>query len=177
MTQLAPGTAYAQSFVSPLIGYDFSGDSSCPKLRGCEEKKRNIGVSIGSLSNMFGSELEIAYAKDFFGGIPDMSSSVRTVMGNMLLAPQFGPVRPYALIGLGLIKARVEFSLTTQESTDNHFGWDVGGGLMIFPSRRVGVRGEIRYFHAFHDLELLGISLADSKLDFGRAAAGVVFRF
>ena len=177
MPVLAPNGAYAQGFVSPLIGYDFGGDSSCPKIRGCEEKKRNIGVSIGSLRNVFGSELEIAYAKNFFGGVPDMSSSVRTVMGNMLLAPQFGPVRPYALIGLGQIKARAEFLPTAQESTDNHFGWNVGGGLMIFPSRHVGVRGEIRYFHAFQDLELPGISLADRKLDFGRAAAGVVFRF
>jgi opacity protein-like surface antigen len=98
------------------------------------------------------------------------------MMGSMLVAPQFGPVRPYALLGLGLIKARVE-PLSAQEHTDNHLGWNIGGGLMIFPTRHVGVRGEIRYFHAFQDLELSGIDLSDRKLDFGRAAAGVVFRF
>jgi hypothetical protein len=39
------------------------------------------------------------------------------------------------------------------------------------------VRGELRYFHAFSDLDILGIQIANTKLDYGRAAAGVVFRF
>ena len=41
----------------------------------------------------------------------------------------------------------------------------------------VGIRGEIRYFHAFKDLELAGITLSDTKLDFGRAAAALVLKF
>jgi opacity protein-like surface antigen len=173
-----PRDAGAQGFVSPLIGYDFGGDSGCPKITACEDKKMNVGVSLGSLGSAFGSELEFAYAKNFFGEIPASSSSVLTVMGNVLLAPQFAVVRPYASIGIGLIKTRVEFSPSSVlDSASNHFGWNVGGGLMIFPSPHVGVRGEIRYFHAFQDLEVLGIGLGSTKLDFGRAGAGVVFRF
>jgi opacity protein-like surface antigen len=175
---LTPRDADAQGFVSPLIGYDFGGDSGCPEITACKDKKLNVGVSVGSLGSAFGSELEIAYAKDFFGEIPGISSSVLTAMGNVLLAPEFGVVRPYALIGVGLLKARVEFSPTSVlDSTNNHFGWNAGGGLMIFPSPHVGVRGEIRYFHAFQDLEVLGIGLGNTKLDFGRAAAGIVFLF
>jgi opacity protein-like surface antigen len=178
MLGITPRVAGAQGFVSPLIGYDFGGDSGCPQITACEDKKMNIGVSFGSLGSVFGSELEIAYAKNFFGETSGSSSNVLTVMGNVLLAPQFGVVRPYALIGVGLIKTRVEFSPSSVlDSTNNHFGWNVGGGLMIFPSRHIGVRGEIRYFHAFQDLEVLGIGLGNTKLDFGRAAAGVVFRF
>ena len=175
---LAPDHAYAQGFLSPLIGYDFGGDSGCPEITACEDKKLNVGVSVGSLGTAVGSELEFAYAKNFFGDIPDVSSSVLTVMGNVMLAPQFGSVRPYGLIGLGLIKTRVEFSpASVLDSTNNHFGWDAGGGLMILPTPHLGVRGEIRYFHAFQDLEVLGIGLGNTKLDFGRAAAGLVFRF
>jgi opacity protein-like surface antigen len=178
MLGITPRVAGAQGFVSPLIGYDFGGDSGCPQITACEDKKMNVGVSFGSLGSVFGSELEIAYAKNFFGETSGSSSNVLTVMGNVLLAPQFGVVRPYALIGVGLIKTRVEFSPSSVlDSTNNHFGWNVGGGLMIFPSRHIGVRGEIRYFHAFQDLEVLGIGLGNTKLDFGRAAAGVVFRF
>ncbi|MGH9254866.1 MAG: outer membrane protein [Vicinamibacterales bacterium] len=178
ITVLAPGAAHAQGFVSPLIGYDFGGDSGCPEITACEDKNLNIGVSAGSLGSVLGSELEFAYARDFFGDIPGASSSVLTLMGNVMLAPQFGVVQPYALVGLGLIKTHVEFSaISVLESNNNHFGWDVGGGLMIFLGRNVGVRGDIRYFHAFQDLEVLGIGLGDTKLDFGRAAAGVVFRF
>jgi opacity protein-like surface antigen len=175
---LVPGAAHAQGFVSPLIGYDFGGDSGCPTITGCEDKNLNMGVAVGSLGNVLGSELEFAYARDFFGDIPSASSSVLTLMGNVMLAPRFGVAQPYALIGLGLIKTHVEFSIpNVLESDNNHFGWDVGGGLIIDLGRRVGVRGDLRYFHAFQDLQLLGISLGDTKLDFGRAAAGLVLRF
>ena len=47
----------------------------------------------------------------------------------------------------------------------------------MFLGSHIGVRGDIRYFHAFQDLEILGLSLGETTLDFGRAAAGVVFRF
>jgi len=178
MFVLAPGAAYAQGFVSPLIGYNFGGDSGCPQITACEDKNLNVGVSVGSLGSVAGSELEVAYARDFFGEIPGVSSSVLTVMGNLMLAPQFGVAQPYGLFGLGLIKTHVELSaISLLESDNNHFGWDVGGGLIVFLGRHVGVRGDIRYFHAFQDLDVVGIGLGDTKLDFGRAAAGVVFRF
>jgi len=175
---LVSPAASAQGFVSPFVGYDFGGDSGCPAITACEDRNLNIGVSVGSLGAVLGSELEFAYARDFFGEIPGASSSVLTLMGNIMLAPRFGVAQPYALVGLGLIKSRVEFSAASLlESSNNHFGWDVGGGMIVFLGRRVGVRGDIRYFHAFQDLEVLGIGLGSTKLDFGRAAAGLVFRF
>jgi opacity protein-like surface antigen len=174
----APLSASAQEYVSPFIGYDFGGDSGCPEITNCEDRNLNLGVSVGNLGNVLGSEIEFAYAKNFFGEIPGVSSSVLTLMGNLMIAPRFGPAQPYFLIGLGLMKTHVEFSTASLlENSENHFAWDMGGGLMVFPSRHVGVRGEIRYFHAFQDLEIIGISIANTKLDYGRAAAGVVFRF
>jgi opacity protein-like surface antigen len=173
-----PVSAAAQGYISPLIGFDFGGDSGCPEITNCEDRNLNWGVSAGSLGNVVGSELELAYAKNFFGEIPGVSSSVLTVMGNVMLAPRFGPVQPYWLIGLGLMKTHVDFSTASLlDSNKNHFAWDTGGGLMVFFGRNVGIRGELRYFHAFQDLDILGITLANEKLDYGRAAAGVVFRF
>ena len=174
----SPGAAHAQGFLSPLIGYDFGGDSGCPQATGCDDKNLNVGVSVGSLGAIFGTELEFAHARDCFGKIPGASSSVLTLMGNAMLAPRFGLVRPYGLMGLGLMKTKVEFSAAGLLETDNnHLGWDAGGGLMIFLGRRVGVRGDIRYFHAFQDFDLLGLSLGETKLNFGRVVAGVVFTF
>lgn len=174
----APLTAHAQGFLSPMIGYDFGGDSGCPEITACEDKNLNVSVSFGGLGRIAGTELEIGYARDFFGKIPGASSSVLTVMGNVLLAPRFGIVQPYALAGLGLIKTRAELSGAGLLETDNNdFGWNVGGGVMLFVSEHVGVRGDIRHYHAFQDLELLGLTLGDTKLDFGRAAGGLVFRF
>ncbi len=175
---LPAASAQAQGFISPLIGFNFGGDSGCPEITDCDDKRLNAGVALGVLGSVFGFEEEFAYAKDFFGETPGVSSSVLTVMTNVLLAPDIGPIRPYALAGVGLIKTEVELtpgSLLT--SDNNHFGWNLGGGLMIFFGEHVGVRGDIRYFHAFQDLEVLGIPLGDTKLDFGRAAGALVLKF
>jgi opacity protein-like surface antigen len=99
-------------------------------------------------------------------------------MGDVLIGPQIGPAQPYFAAGLGLIKTNIDFDLgSLVEPDNNHFGWNIGGGLMIFPAEHFGVRGDIRYFHAFQDLDVLGLPLGNTKLDFGRASGAVVFRF
>ena len=76
------------------------------------------------------------------------------------------------------MKMHVDFSATTIENSENHFAWDTGGGLIIFLGRNVGVRGEIRYFHAFSDLDILGSkSPTRNLITEATPAAGVVFRF
>jgi opacity protein-like surface antigen len=171
--------SFGQGFISPLIGFNFGGDSGCPEVTSCEDKNLNLGVAVGALGGFFGTELEFAYAQDFFGEIPGVSSNVLTLMGNVMLAPRFGPVQPYGLIGVGLIKSRADLNVGDLSDTDNNdFGWDVGGGLMVFFNDNIGVRGEIRHFHAFQDFRAFFLEVDEqTKLDFGRAAAGVVFRF
>ena len=170
--------ANAQAFVSPFIGYNFGGDSGCPEITNCDDKNLNWGVGVGSLGSIFGAELEFSYATDFFGDTPGVNSSVLTLMGNVLLAPKFGPVQPYGLVGLGLVKTNVELEAASLlENDNNNLGWDIGGGLFIFFSDHVGIRGDIRYFHAFQDLELFDLALGAVKLDFGRAAGALVFKF
>ena len=95
-----------------------------------------------------------------------------------MIGPKIGPVQPYFLAGLGLMKSRVELtpeSLFT--TTNNHFAWDVGGGVIGFFGEHVGIRGDVRYFHAFQDLRVLGLTLDDMKLNFGRGSAALVFKF
>jgi opacity protein-like surface antigen len=171
--------ASAQGFISPLVGFNFGGDSGCPTVSGCEDKNLNVGVSFGSLGNpLIGFEEEIGYARNFFGDAPGVSSNVLTVMSNLLLAPNLKVVRPYALAGLGLMKTRVELTGSNLLSTDNNaVAWDVGGGVIVFVAPHVGLRGDLRYFHSFRNLSVAGFTLSDTKLDFGRAAAALVFSF
>jgi hypothetical protein len=175
---LVPRPAAAQGFISPFIGFDFGGDARCPEVTDCEEKSTNFGVGIGTLGPVFGFEEEFNYAKDFFGSSPGYSSSVLTVMSNVIIGPKIPVVRPYFVTGLGLIKSKVEFTPTSLlDSSTNGFGWDIGGGVIV-GGEHVGVRGDIRYFHSFKELEILGFSLGgDTKLDFGRASVGVFFSF
>jgi opacity protein-like surface antigen len=174
-----PAAARAEGFISPLIGFNFGGDASCQSVSNCEDKRLNYGVGLGAMNAVFGFEEEFAYARDFFGIRPVLqNSSVLTVMSNFMLVPKVGPIRPYFLAGLGLIKTHTEFTAASLLSTDNNnFGWDVGGGVMVTIVPHVAVRGDIRYFHSFQDLSLAGFALPNSKLDFGRAAGAVVFTF
>jgi hypothetical protein len=169
----------AQAYISPFIGYNFGGDSGCPEATDCEDKNRNLGVSFGALGSVFGSELEFSYIDNFFGETPGTSSSVLTLMGNVMLAPKFGVVQPYGVFGLGLIKTHAEVTVGgLLESDNNHFGWDIGGGVIGYFGDHFGVRGDLRYFHAFQGLELLGFDVIEgAKLDFGRLSGGVVFKF
>jgi opacity protein-like surface antigen len=178
---LLAGTAVparAEGFFSPYLGYNFGGDASCPSISDCQDKRLNFGVGFGTLVGSFGFEQDVAYARDFFGTAPGFDSSVLTVMSNVMVAPRIGPVRPYVLGGLGLIKTHVSFTPESVFTSDNNnFGWNLGGGVMVFFGSHVGVRGDIRYIHAFQDLEFLGFTLTDTKLDFGRASGGVVLKF
>lgn len=168
----------AQGFVTPFIGYNFGGDSGCPNVTNCADKKLNAGVAVGTVGDLVGFEEEFAYAKDFFGDAPEFSSSVFTLMSNLMIVPTIGPVRPYVLGGLGLIKTHVKLSPSSLlTAANNNLGWDVGGGIMALFGEHIGVRGDIRYFHAFQDLTVVGFTLGDSKLDFGRASVGLVLKF
>jgi opacity protein-like surface antigen len=175
---LAAQPASAQGFISPLIGFNFGGAARCLRLTDCDDKSLNYGVGFGVFGSIFGFEQEIAYAQDFFGESEDASSNVLTVMSNVMLAPNLKVLRPYALVGVGLIKSHVELTGASLLDVDNNaFGWNVGGGLIVSIAPHVALRGDIRYFHAFDEFELAGVEVPGDKLDFGRAAAAVVFTF
>src|SRR4051794_17534472 len=176
--------AHAQGFISPFIGYNFGGDAGCPEITNCNDKRTDYGVSFGALGSIIGFESELGYTKNFFGETSNQISNVLTFMGNFMLAPKIGPVQPYGLVGLGLIRTSVEGPVASTDQ--NQFGWDIGGGLMVFFGQHVGVRGEVRYFHLLQALDFLNLpdlpdlptlGLGGTKLDYGRAAVGVVFKF
>jgi len=170
--------ARAQGFISPFIGYNFGGDSGCEQISNCENKSRNLGVSLGSIGSVIGGEFELNFIDNFFGDRADVSSNVFTLMGNVMFAPKVGAVQPYVLTGLGLMKTHVEFTVPGLiEANNNHLAWDIGGGVIGFFTPHFGVRGDLRYFHAFQDIDIFGLSIADTKIDYGRVSGGVIFKF
>ena len=170
--------APAQVYFAPLIGYDFGGDATCPAITGCTDKKLNAGLGLGRMGALFGFEEEFSYARNFFGEAPALSSSVLTIMTNLMFVPRVGPVRPYALAGLGLMKTHVEFTPASILTSNNtHMAWDIGGGVVVLFSDHVGLRGDIRHFHSFQDLNILFFELNSPKLDFGRASASLMLTF
>ena len=181
MLVLAAATpSRAQGFISPLIGYDFGGNSGCPQIRGCEDKRTNFGVAFGTMGAILGFETELADAKNFFGDVGTQSSSVITFMSNIMIVPAIGPVHPYLLGGLGLMKTHVDFNGTDLLSlSNNSLAWDFGGGVTVLFSRHVGVRGDIRHFHSTESFTIpfVGTTPTEEKLTFGRASAALVLAF
>jgi len=169
----------AQGFISPFLGYNFSGDAGCPDITNCEDKKLDWGVAFGALGPVVGFEAELGYTPNFFGESSAQTSNVLTFMANFMLAPKFGPIQPYGVIGLGLIRTSVE-ATGGSSSDENQMGWDGGGGLMVFFGEHVGVRGEVRYYRTFEVLDLTefpSIEVNQTSLDYGRFSGGVVFKF
>jgi hypothetical protein len=171
--------ARAQGFFTALVGYDYSGDSLCQTLRGCEERHLNVGFSFGKLGKAGGFEEEIAWARNFFGTTQTgADSNVLTVMSNFMIAPKIGPVRPYGLFGVGFMKAHVDLNpIAIVSFTNNTFAWDAGAGVMVMFGQHVGIRGDLRHFNSFQSLNFLGLSGGGgTKLNFGRASAALVLQ-
>ncbi len=168
--------ARGQGFVSPFAGYNFGGDSAnCASVQNCEEKRLNLGVSVGTTHGIFGFEEELAYARDFFGKTPGGNNAVLTVMSNVMVVVPAGPIQPYAVVGLGLIRPHVQFDALSLALDKNALGYDIGGGLNIFLGHTLGVRGDVRHLQTLQDVPL-GL-FSNDRLDFWRASAGLTLRF
>jgi hypothetical protein len=173
---LAAIPARAQGFISPFAGYNFGGDSAnCVSLQNCEDKRLNVGVSVGTTHGIIGFEEDIAYAPDFFGKTPGASNGVLTVMSNLMLVLPAGPIQPYAVVGLGLIRPHLRLDASSLSLDENALGYDIGGGLNLFLGHAVAIRGDIRHLHTLQNVTL-GI-FSNDQLDFWRASAGLTFRF
>lgn len=167
--------ARAQGFFTPFVGFNAGGDASCARLANCEDRRLNLGVAVGKTGGLFGFEEDFAYASQFFGKTPGGDNALLTVMSNLMVVVPAGPIQPYALVGLGLVRPHVKLDPSSLVTGKNALGYDIGGGINIFPVHSVGVRGDVRHFHTLQDVTL-GL-FSNDALDFWRASVGVTFRF
>ncbi len=177
---LTPVSARADGFITPFLGYNFGGDSSnCPSLTNCQDKHANFGVSIGSMGGVVGFEADIAYATDFFGKVPGVDNNVFTAMANLLISIPAGPIQPYAVGGVGLVRPHVSLNPGNISKDNNALGYDLGGGVNAFFAKHAGVRGDIRHFHTFQDVSGIRLNqiFTGEKLDYWRASLGLTLRF
>jgi hypothetical protein len=180
---LAPAPARADGFFIPFLGVNFGGDSGKQFSEAFETNQFNWGASLGWMGGgVFGFEGDFGYSPDFYGKTDTGGSAAYTLSANMLLGVPFGGqqgfgVRPYGLVGAGLLSSRSDFG--NPEIDENNVTWSAGGGLMLFFGTRAGMRVDVRYFRTFDDLEILGIPIVESagKVDFTRGSLGLVLRF
>ena len=128
---------------------------------------------------VFGVEGDFGFSPDFYGKTDVGGSNVFTATGNLLIGIPFGGqqgfgIRLYGVVGAGLLKSKSDFGTDVAEIDENDVTWSAGGGVLMFFGNNAGIRFDIRYFRTFNDLEILGVSIAESpgKIDFTRSLAG-----
>jgi opacity protein-like surface antigen len=188
-----PRAASADWLFTPFIGTAFSvgadfGDTFDGALE--FERRFTYGASLGYMgAGVIGFEFDFGYSPNFFETIVDDDdftfaddSNVTTLMANVIIGIPLGGqtgfgIRPYAVGGVGLLRTHVEGAgLFFEDLDSNDFGFNIGGGINLFFTDNVGVRGDVRYFRAFAgEDDELDFDLSD--FDFWRATAGVTFRW
>ncbi len=179
--------AHAQWVITPYLGVNLAGD--------VEHGKGGPGGSVGYFAGRFGFELDFQRYQHFFkdsevfpldpaappnctgAAMPctDINTDAWGLMGNLVVpirikdAPKW---RPYGTAGLGLIHAWTN----EHDRHQSNFGLNLGGGVMFSLSKRVGLRGDLRYFRALADEHKPdGVYFRD--YGFWRATLGVTFGF
>jgi opacity protein-like surface antigen len=182
------GTARADGLFIPFIGWNFGGEAGAEFSDAVDASRLNWGASLAWMGGgVIGFEGDFSYSPDFFGKTDLGGTSVWTAFGNVLLGIPFGGqkgfgIRPYGLVGIGAVRPDGDAFATQFELSETKVGWDFGGGVLMFFTSHIGIRGDIRYFRTFQALNILdnlGIEIEDGseKLDFTRGSIGFVARF
>ena len=182
---LAPASARADVLFIPFFGVNFGGDSGKEFSEGFDSSQFNYGASITFMGGgIFGVEGDFGFSPDFYGKTDVGGSKAITATGNLVLGIPFGGqkgfgVRPYGVVGAGLLRSNSDFGTGVAEIDENNVTWSAGGGVLLFFGSKAGIRGDVRYFRTFDDLEILGLEVAQSpgKVDFTRGSVGFVWRF
>jgi hypothetical protein len=185
----AAAPAQAQWVVTPSLGINLAGDA--------EFRRGGPGGSVGFFGDRLGFECDVQRYHHFFkdgkvdlvpnncrpGLAPgtrciDLNTDAWGFMGNVVapLGSRGAKWRPYGTAGFGVIHAWVEGPGDQYDVEQDDLALNVGGGVMHSLNGRVGLRADLRYFHAFVDEDKReGGYFKD--YGFLRATVGVSFSF
>jgi hypothetical protein len=184
---LASPALAADNQVRAFFGATFQGSTTFVDLANAANKPNLvIGVSLVSLGDVFGLDVELADAPGFFESGPQslvLSSRVTTLSGNVVIAAPRRlteyTLRPYFVGGAGLMRVHIDDVLSALPVSSVLPAFDVGGGVMGFLTNRVGVCWEIRRFQSLtRDTEQVGLTFGEpERLSFWRASMGLAIRY
>ena len=195
--------ASADWLFTPYLGINFSGAANTVDLDDFDEafeQRVNFGGSLaGMTSGIFGFEVDFNYTPNFFQvteGSEDfellnLDSSLTTVMGNLVVGIPIGGttgggIRPYLSGGAGLMRSNIAFDDLFDDLSTNDLAINVGGGLHVFFSDNIGLRGDVRYFRGLQqqddddpleDDDFFDEDFGLEDFDYWRATIGITFRF
>ena len=123
---LTPVPARADTLLIPFFGVNFGGDSGKELSEAFDTSQYNWGASILFMGGgVFGFEADFGYSPDFYGKTDVGGSNVLTATGNLVLGIPFGGqqgfgVRPYAVVGAGLLQSKSDFGTGIADIDENN---------------------------------------------------------
>lgn len=186
-------TARADVLFTPFVGANLGGSAVTPvaDLVG-DPSRTTFGGSFALMSRgVFGVEADMGYTPKFFGadlelgGVPLslVRNNVLTAMVNLTAGVPIegrggAGVRPYAVGGIGLVRQQLSAAAGLVNYDVNDLGYNVGGGVFLFLSDNVGIRGDVRHFRTLGGNTLVDlIDLQPGGFNYTRATVGVTFRY
>ena len=184
---LAAPTARAEGHVNLFVGSNFSGDAGRSLGAALNDGSRlTWGGAVGGMTQgIFGAEVDLAYARHFYGDDSSLGNNyVFTLMPSLIVGVPVGGergpgFRPYATAGFGLIRRDLEIS-GVRAIKDNDLGYSLGFGVNGYATSTFGIRADYRYFRNVQGDEssnIVGISFDQGNFSFSRGSIGAIFRF
>ncbi len=186
----SPAQADTEWQVRPFIGLTFGGGTTLVDLTegGGSRIKPMTGINGGWLGEVFGIDVDLAYAPGYFERDPPpgssklvTSSAVTTFTGSLIVGvPKSRTkyvLRPYALGGFGIMHARAEDFFVVLPVIMTRPAVNVGGGVTGFIAERIGLNWELRYFHSVGaEQNFTGTNFDAQRLSFFRANMALVVK-
>jgi hypothetical protein len=162
MLLAAPASAYADFFVVPFAGMKFGGSTSIADLEVAAGKKKFVlGIAARKVDNgIVGYEAEFANIAGFFGNSEKAQTTplvkggnyVNDLTGSIVLSlpPGItgGGLRPYAVIGGGLIHAQSQDIYDVIIVRRTVPAINLGFGAVGMLTNNVGVRFDVRHLQS-----------------------------
>lgn len=183
---LSPSSAAADWLLTPFIGSSFAPETTFLIFEDGAGRTLTLGGSLVLLGDgILGLEADIGHTPGFFEGNDPLglvlTSRVTTLTGSVILAVPLSvtreSLRPYLVIGTGLMQARSKHAAGLFPVDRNLLGVTIGAGAIGMVSPRTGLRFDVRYLKAASGADGPFARAGLSRLSFWRGTAGVVLRY